>query len=371
MIALDPDIGDRPCGDVLIVGSMIAAGGHSPDVAGDLDRPRVVDGSSASTSTRRAVMADPNFLTGSSGLIAVDKVGNRVLFLDPVTYDTELTLWGFAPKVHELLVGPDRRFAYVPIYGDGIHGDNPHPGHLIAVFDLHEQRHAGDLSTHPYLAPHGLRWGPQGQLYCLCENSGVVLEMDAADGAIEHVIGVASNKAHRLEVLPDGSKLYTENEEDAFASVVDLRARKLIARIPTPNGTAGIGMSPDGKTVVLVDAREPQILVVDPSSDEVRATIELEGHDQAAQIARFSPDGRYLVVTSFEEPLASVFSADLSSQTLLHLGQGPMNMAFHADGETVLIANHNEGTLAVCNLARGEVLRTVQAGVGVEALSFF
>jgi hypothetical protein len=51
-------------------------------------------------------VADANFLTGSSGLIAVDKVGNRVLFLDPVTYATELTLEGFAPKVHELLVAP-------------------------------------------------------------------------------------------------------------------------------------------------------------------------------------------------------------------------------------------------------------------------
>jgi YVTN family beta-propeller protein len=316
-------------------------------------------------------MADANFLTGSSGLIAVDKVGNRVLFLDPVTYDTELTIEGFAPKVHELLVSADRRFAYVPIYGDGIHGDNPHPGHLIARFDLSERRHAGDFSTYPYLAPHGLRWGPQGQLYCVCENSGVVLEMDPASGAIEQVIAVGSNKAHRIEVLPDGSKLYTENEEDTFASVVDLATRRMTARIPTPNGSAGVGMSPDGKTVVLVDAQEPQILVVDTASDEVRATIELKGHEKAAQIARFSPDGRYLVVTSFEAPLATVFSSDLASQTLLHLGQGPMNMAFHEDGETVLIANHNEGSLAVCNLARGEVLRTVQAGVGVEALSFF
>jgi YVTN family beta-propeller protein len=316
-------------------------------------------------------MADANFLTGSSGLIAVDKVGNRMLFLDPVTYDTQLTLGGFAPKVHELLVSPDRRFAYVPIYGDGIHGDNPHPGHLVARFDLKERRHAGDFSTYPYLAPHGLRWGPQGQLYCVCENSGVVLEIDVASGAIENVIPVGSNKAHRIEVLPDGSKLYTENEEDTFASVVDLVTGRVTARIPTPNGSAGVGMSPDGKTVILVDAQEPQILVVDTASDDVRATIGLHGHEKAAQIARFSPDGRYLVVTSFEAPLATVFDADLASQALLHLGQGPMNMAFHPDGETVLIANHNEGSLAVCNLARGEVLRTVQAGVGIEALSFF
>ena len=316
-------------------------------------------------------MTEANFLTGSSGLIAVDKIGNHVLFLDPVTYDTELTLEGFAPRVHELLISPDHRLAYVPIYGDGIHGANPHPGHLIAQFDLRERRHAGDFSTYPHLAPHGLRWGAQGQLYCVCENSGVVLEIDPDSGTIEHVAGVGSNKAHRIEVLPDGSKLYTENEEDTFGSVIDPTTRRVIKKIPVPNGASGIGMSPDGQTVILVDAREPQILVVDTASDQVRSTIRLDGHEKAAQIARYSPDGRYLVVTSFEAPLATVFSGDLQSQALLHLGQGPMNMAFHEDGETVLIANHNEGSLAVCNLQRGEVLRTVRAGAGVEALSFF
>ena len=316
-------------------------------------------------------MTEGNFVTGSSGLIAVDKIGNRVLFLDPVTYDTELTLEGFAPRVHELLISPDHRFAYVPMYGDGIHGDNPHPGHLVGRFDLQERRHAGDFSTYPYLAPHGLRWGPQDQLYCVCENSGVVLEMDAGSGATEHVIEVGSDKAHRIAVLPDGSKLYTENEEDTFGSVVDLATRRVIKKIPAPNGSAGIGMSPDGQTVVLVDAQEPQIMVVDTASDEVSSTIRLDGHDKAAQIARYSPDGRHLVVTNFEEPLATVFSAGLESQALLHLGQGPMDMAFHEDGETVLIANHNEGSVAVCNLERGEVVRTVEAGVGIETLSFF
>jgi YVTN family beta-propeller protein len=316
-------------------------------------------------------MTEGNFLTGSNGLIAVDKLGNQVLFLDPVTYDTELTLDGFAPRVHELLISPDHRFAYVPMYGDGIHGDNPHPGHLVGRFDLRERRHAGDFSTYPYLAPHGLRWGPQDQLYCVCENSGVVLEMNADSGAIQNATEVGSDKAHRIAVLPDGSKLYTENEEDTFGSVVDLATRRVIKKIPAPNGSAGIGMSPDGQTVILVDAQEPQIMVVDTASDEVGSTIRLDGHEKAAQIARYSPDGRHLVVTNFEEPLATVFSGGLESQALLHLGQGPMDMAFHEDGETVLIANHNEGSVAVCNLERGEVVRTVEAGVGIETLSFF
>ena len=64
-------------------------------------------------------MEDANFATGSDGLIAVDKIGNQILFLDPKTYATTLTLDAFAPRVHELAISPDHRTAYVPIYGDG------------------------------------------------------------------------------------------------------------------------------------------------------------------------------------------------------------------------------------------------------------
>jgi hypothetical protein len=107
---------------------------------------------------KERLMEDANFATGTKGLIAVDKIGNQILSLDPRTYATTLTLDAFAPRVYELAISPDHKTAYVPIYGDGIHGNNPHPGHLIALFDLAAQRHAGDFSTYPYLAPHGLRW---------------------------------------------------------------------------------------------------------------------------------------------------------------------------------------------------------------------
>ena len=197
-----------------------------------------------------------------------------------------------------------------------MHGKNPHPAHLVALFDLKARRHMGDFSTYPHLAPHGLRWGPQGQLYCVCENSGVVLEMNAKTGAIGHVIEVGSNKAHQI------------NEEDPFASVIDLATRKRRGTIPAPNGLAGLGLSPDGRTVLLVDAQKPQIMVVDTATDEVVSTILLDGHDKAAQIARYSPDGRHLVVTSVDAPLATIFDAGLTTQRLLRLGQGPMNMAF-------------------------------------------
>jgi hypothetical protein len=72
-------------------------------------------------------------MANARGLIAVDKMGTKVLFLDPATYATEVVLDGFDKTVHELLVMPDISRAYVPIFGDGIHGRNPHPQHWLCV----------------------------------------------------------------------------------------------------------------------------------------------------------------------------------------------------------------------------------------------
>ena len=63
----------------------------------------------------------------SNGLIAVDKMGGKVLFLNPVTYETEVVIDGFPRTVHELLVIEGAGLAYVPIFGDGVHGRNPNP----------------------------------------------------------------------------------------------------------------------------------------------------------------------------------------------------------------------------------------------------
>jgi hypothetical protein len=85
--------------------------------------------------------SDRNFTSGTEGLIAIDKIGNKVLFLDPTTYDVTRSLDGFASRLHELLISEDHTKAFIPIYGDGIHGDNPHPGHLIAgTSALHRTR---------------------------------------------------------------------------------------------------------------------------------------------------------------------------------------------------------------------------------------
>ena len=82
-------------------------------------------------------------------------------------------------------------------------------------------------------------------------------------------IDSGSTNGHRLIISPDGERLYTENEEDATVSVIDLPKRQLLGKIKTPRPLAGIAISPDGRTVVAVDDAEPALFLIDTEAGQV------------------------------------------------------------------------------------------------------
>ena len=306
---------------------------------------------------------------GARGLIAVDKMGTKVLFLDPASYATEVVLDHFPRTVHELLVVPETGLAYVPIFGDGIHGRNPNPGHLLCIIDLARRAHVGDIDLRPYIAPHTLKLGPDGLIYITCENSAVVAVIDRATHKVVDAIESGSTNGHRLIISPDGRRLYTENEEDGTVSVIDLPKRKLLGKIGTPRPLAGIAISADGRTVVAVDDEEPTLFLIDTESERVTDTVRLEGVPEAAQIARYSEDFGMIGVTSLRSDTVSLIDPSFRQQTAIKVGSQPMDMAFH--GDELFVACQGDGSVHVVDIPGRRHKHSFQAGTGCESLGFF
>jgi DNA-binding beta-propeller fold protein YncE len=311
-------------------------------------------------------MADAN---DTRGLIAVDKMGTKVLFLDPVTYKTDVVLDGFEKTVHELLVVPETGLAYVPIFGDGIHGRNPNPQHFLCVFDLNKRAHVTTIDLRPYIAPHTLKLGPDGLIYITCENSAVVAVIDRDKNKVVDAIDSGSTNGHRLIISPNGQRLYTENEEDATVSVIDLPRRKLLGKIKTPRPLAGIAISPDGRTLVTVDDAEPSLILIDTATERVSGEVRLEGVPKPAQIARYSPDNRLLCVTSVHSGTVSLIDPSFREQTAIKVGSQAMDMAFR--GGELFVACQGDGSVHVIDIPARRWKHSFQAGTGCESLGFF
>ena len=54
----------------------------------------------------------------------------------------------------------------------------------------------------------------------------------------------------------DGAKAYVSNKDTAFLSVIDTGARRVSGRIEVPEGSEGIGLSPDGKRLYAMSHRD-------------------------------------------------------------------------------------------------------------------
>ncbi len=306
---------------------------------------------------------------GANGLIAVDKMGTKVLFLNPKTYQTEVVLDGFEKTVHELLVVPETSRAYVPIFGDGIHGRNPNPQHWLCVFDLEARKLVTTIDLRPYIAPHTLKLGPDGLIYLTCENSAKVVAIDRKTNTVVGAIDSGSTNGHRLIISPDGQRLYTENEEDATVSVIDLPARKLLGKITTPRPLAGIAISGDGNTVVAVDDAEPKLILIDAQAGRVREEIALKDVPKAAQIARYAPDNSMIGVTSLNSDTVSLIDPSFREQTAIKVGNQPMDMAFH--GDELFVPCQGDGSVHVIDIPGRKHKFSFKAGKGCESLGFF
>src|SRR5690348_13360557 len=304
------------------------------------------------------------------GMIAVDKIGTKILFLNPRTHLIEAVLDGFQKTVHELLVIPETGRAYVPIFGDGIHGRNPNPGHTLLVIDCLARKHIATIDLAPLSAPHTLRLCADGLIYITCENSAKVAVIDPKTNAVVGTIESGSTNGHRLAIPDHGQRLYTDNEEDATVSVIDVPNRKLLGKIATPEKLAGIAVSADGKTVIAVSDESPVVFAIDTAAGKVARTVPLEGVAKAAQIARYSPDGDLLVVSSLNSNMISIMDAvTFGNQSAIPVGSQPMDFAFK-NGE-LFVGCQGDGTMHIIDIVGRRNKAHVKAGSGCESIGFF
>ena len=320
-----------------------------------------------------AANLDFNNPTGTQGLIMIDKLGGFVRFFDPVSLKelSSFTIPDGPP--HELAISPDHKTAYIPIYGDGVYGRNPHPGHVIAVVDLVSRKLNGTIDVSPYLAPHGLQVDSKGTLYATCDQSRKFLVIDPKTRTITAAIDTEGT-GHWIAVLPDGSKAYVANKNDRpFVSVIDIKARKMIGKVDMPNGTQGITVSPDGTRVLAVDYKDPKFMVIDTGTDKIVDTIAVERNQTGPFRVKYSPDGSKLVSCDSQAGLANIINtSDLhGKQTVLTVGKTPFGIAFTADSKTVLVSNHGDGTISVIDVTGAKVVNTFKAGTGIETLAYY
>ena len=309
-------------------------------------------------------------------LLAVDKVGGALLFVDPSGEVTRRLPMPRGP--HEIVLSPTGTHALISIYGTGTFRDNPEAGFEIEQLDCAAGVLVGRIEISPWTSPHGLTFDSAGLLWTSCDPHGVVLAISIEEAKVVAAVETGSFGTHWVLASPDGNKLFTSNKHDPFISVIDPLLRRMTARIPVPNGTEGLSLSADGRWLFAADHRVPAILRIDVEREEIAETIRLNGVDadntRASHHMRLltSANGSLLCVASYHyDRLFLIDTTDTSTQKTVHTGKGPMGMAFDpAEPTHLYLSNHDEGTISVVDVLAGRILRTFSCGQGVESMAF-
>src|SRR5215475_12453570 len=170
---------------------------------------------------------------------------------------------------HEVAVDPDGHFGYVPIYGNSGVGKPGTDGDRIDIIDLKEGKLTGSIPMGKPVRPHCAKFGPDGFLYVSAELAQALYVVDVKARKVVAEVPTGAIESHMFVISPDGKRAYTANVHAGSVSVLDLENRSLNKVIPVSKIVQRISMSADSKHVFTHDQETPRIAVIDTTTNEI------------------------------------------------------------------------------------------------------
>jgi DNA-binding beta-propeller fold protein YncE len=142
-------------------------------------------------------------------------------------------------------------------------------------------------------------------------------------------------------------------------AVFDKRVRQVVGVLPTGRAPMGVAIDPVGRRAYVALSGDDQVATLDVQSSEEIGRVQLRAGDRPRELG-LSPDGRLLVVVnagsntaSFVDPFASV---EISR---VQVGDEPAALLVDRSGQRAYVFNRRSATMTILDLANRAVAGTV------------
>ncbi|MCI4370601.1 MAG: YncE family protein, partial [Thermoplasmata archaeon] len=253
--------------------------------------------------------------------------------------------------------------------------------------------------------PHGLAY-VGGKVWFTAEGAKVVGSYDPEKRTIDWALGTGQDRTHMLLVSPDLKQVITTNVSSGTISFLEKVARP--AREPGPppgappgpppgdrrppppfgppgqmgpsdnweqtlvpvgSGTEGFDISPKGGELWAADAQDGSIAIVDVATKKV--VQRLDAKLQGANRLKFSPDGKWVLVSSLRGGDLTVFDAATRSESKrIPIGHGAAGIVVQPGSTRAYVACSPDGYVAVVDLASMTVIGKIPAGTEPDGLAW-
>ena len=302
-------------------------------------------------------------LTGT--LVVLNKAEASASLLDLGT-GAEVTRVPTEPGPHEVAVSPDGRTAVVANYG------LEEPGDSLTVIDLLARRVVKTIRLGEHHRPHGLQFLRDGKRVAVtAEQEQHVLLVDVETGRVERAVHTAQDVTHMVVLVPDSDLAFASAIGSGTVSVLDLVAGEVRATLRTGRGAEGLDIAPHGGEVWVGNRDDHSLSVIDVSSLSVVATIPC----RAVPIrVKFTPDGRHVLVSNARSGDVAVFDAverrEVRRVRMPSEGSVPVGILIEPGGRYAFVANTNADVVAVLDLKTWAIVGHLTAGDEPDGLGY-
>jgi len=259
--------------------------------------------------------------TPKTALLALSKQDHTLAIVDPATLKIVARI-PVGDDPHEVVASADGKTAYVSNYGFGAY-------HTLAVIDLIAQKQLPIIELGALRGPHGLDF-VQGKVWFTAEAAKAIGSYDPVVNKIDWIMGTGQDRTHMLYVFPDGKRILTTNVNSATVTILE----KTEGRAGGPPGPpAGGGPPPDGPG----RAGGPQGPPPGPPGGDWQLTVIPVG--RGSEGFDVSPDGKEAWVANAQDGTVSVIdiAARKVAATLAANVPGANRLKFTPDGKTALV----------------------------------
>lgn len=216
--------------------------------------------------------------------------------------------------------------------------------HTLSVVDLVGRKALPSIDLGPLNGPHGLTF-VGGETWFTAEGAKALGRYNPTTGKIDFILGTGQNRTHMIWVAADGQRIVTTNVSSGTVSFIAGKEVRMPPPLPGSPGLGGPGPGgpPPGRRI---DWDETVVKVGNGS----------EGFD-------VSPDGREVWVANAQDGTVSVIDVALKSvvATLAVDVPGANRLKFTMDGKRVLVSAQG---IVVLDAETRKVVTRIATGAG-------
>lgn len=293
------------------------------------------------------------------GMVLVSYSGeDAVGIIDPETR-TVVRRIPVAKDPHEIALSRDRSRAYVATTGGAPGTGTPRAPNVIAALDLRTRTPLAQFDLGTFESPHDIRVSADGAIvWVACAPAQSVIEIDARTGRVITAWATKTDGGWFLAAVPDGSKIYVPHLEGKRVTVID-RARRTVTTVLEGGAQSGIDVSPDGRSVWVIDHEERTINVIDTMADRVIARVALRSPDFGR--LRFTPDGARVVVV--QRKSLTIFDSSMRQATAeMELPFAGKVLDISPSGERAVVSHPADDHISIVDLTARKVVTSIRTG---------